>query len=49
MPSNASHKPVVITGDEASGRDSKGSSLIPMLVAGLIAVTVGAILVMTFV
>ena len=49
MPSNASNKPVVITGDAASGRDSRGSSLVPMLVAGLIAVTVGAVVVMTFV
>lgn len=42
-------KPVVISADEASGRDSRGSSLIPMLVAGLVAVTLGAVVVMSFV
>lgn len=40
---------VILSGDEASGRDSEGSSLLPMLVAGLVLVTVGAIVLMTFV
>lgn len=42
-------KPVVISGDNASGRDTQGSSLVPMLVAGLILVAVGAVVVMAFV
>ena len=40
---------VVLSGEQASGRDSEGSSLIPMLVAGLILVTIGALVVMVFV
>lgn len=42
-------KPVVLSGDDASGRDSQGSSLVPMLIAGLILVTIGAVVVMAFV
>ncbi len=41
--------PVVLSGDAASGRDSQGSSLVPMLIAGLIFVTIGAVAVMAFV
>lgn len=40
---------VVLSGDSASGRDSQGSSLVPMLIAGLVLVTIGAIVVMAFV
>lgn len=40
---------VVLSGDQASGRDSEGSSLLPMLIAGLVLVTVGALVLMTFV
>lgn len=47
--SRKTRNPIVISGDEASGRDSHGSSLLPMLVAGLVAVTLGAIAVMAFV
>lgn len=42
-------KPIVLSGDAASGRDSAGSSLVAMLVAGLVLVVVGAIAVMMFV
>lgn len=40
---------IELSGDAASGRDSHGSSLIPMLVAGLVLIAVGAIVVMMFV
>lgn len=43
------HKRIEISGDDASGRDSGGSSLMPMLIAGIILVTIGAIVVMTLV
>jgi len=43
------HERTVLSGDSASGRDSQGSSLLPMLVAGLVLILVGAIVVMTFV
>lgn len=49
MSTGRSSKPVVLTGDEASGRDPRGSSLMPMLVAGLVLVTVGAVVIMAFV
>lgn len=42
-------RPVILSADHASGRDSQGSSLVPMLVAGLVLVTVGAVVVMLFV
>jgi len=42
-------KPVITSGDEASGKDPQGSSLLAMLIAGLVLVTVGAIVVMVFV
>jgi hypothetical protein len=41
--------PVILSADQASGRDSKGSSLVPMLMAGLILVAVGAVVLMAFV
>ncbi|MCB1466762.1 MAG: hypothetical protein KDK08_06380 [Rhizobiaceae bacterium] len=41
--------PVVTSGDEASGRDPQASSLLAMLIAGLVLVTVGAVFVMVFV
>lgn len=43
------HRRVELTSDNASGRDSQGSTLMPMLVAGLVLVVVGAIVVMAFV
>lgn len=42
-------QPVVLSSDEVSGRDSKGSSLVPMLVAGLVLIAIGAVVVMMFV
>ncbi|MEW9806636.1 hypothetical protein [Mesorhizobium marinum] len=44
-----SKEPVILSGDQASGRDSHGSSLVPMLVAGLLLIAVGSVVVMTFV
>jgi hypothetical protein len=40
---------LVFSGENASGRDIGGSSLIPMLIAGLVLITVGAVAVMAFV
>lgn len=40
---------VVIDGDRSSGGDSKGSSLTPMLIGGLVLVILGGIIVMMFV
>ena len=42
-------RPVTRSADKASGRDSQGSSLVPMLIAGLVLIAVGAVVVMTFV
>lgn len=42
-------KPRVFSGEHASGRDINGSSLVPMLVAGLVLVTLGYAAVMIFV
>lgn len=39
---------VIITGDQASGGD-QGSTLIPMLIGGLVLVIIGGIMVMMFV
>lgn len=41
--------PIVTSGDAASGRDTHGSSLLPMLVAGLVLIVIGAVGVMIFV
>lgn len=38
-----------ITGDQSSGGDSQGSTLRPMLIAGLIFVILGGIVIMMFV
>ena len=40
---------VVVSADAASGRDSDGSSLMPMLIAGLVLIVIGAVAVMAFV
>lgn len=40
---------IELSGDDASGRDSRGSTLITMLIAGLVMIAVGAIVLMTFV
>lgn len=42
-------RPVVSSGDHASGKSAEGSTLVPMLVAGLVLVVIGAIIVMAFV
>ena len=40
---------IEITSDQSSGGDSRGSTLLPMLIAGLILIVAGAIAVMVFV
>jgi hypothetical protein len=49
MKPSEARKPVVLSSEAASGRDSQASSLMPMLVAGLILVSLGAVVVMMFV
>ena len=46
---NGMRERVIVSGDEASGRDSHGSSLLPMLVAGLVLITISAAVLMAFV
>lgn len=44
------HKgPIITTSEAASARDEKASSLMPMLIAGLILVVIDGIVVMAFV
>ena len=40
---------VTISSDHSSGGDARGSTLLPMLIAGLILIVIGAIGVMVFV
>ena len=47
--SDGERQRVVFSSGDVSGRDSQGSSLVPMLAAGLVLITVGAIMIMTFV
>ncbi len=42
-------KTLVFSGDQVSGRDSNGSSLVPMLVVGLVLISIGCAAVMIFV
>ncbi len=49
MPTDKPEKRVEISSEGASGRDSNSSSVMPMLIAGLILIVVGAIGVMMFV
>jgi flagellar basal body-associated protein FliL len=42
-------KRVIMSSEAASARDEKASSLIPMLIAGLVLVAVGGVIVMVFV
>ncbi|MET3660827.1 hypothetical protein [Aquamicrobium ahrensii] len=43
------HRRVELSADHASGKDSDGSTLVPMLVAGLVLIVIGALAVMIFV
>jgi len=43
------HNPLVFSGEKVSGREINGSSLMPMLIAGLVLVAVGYVAVMVFV
>ncbi|WP_313192001.1 hypothetical protein [Shinella zoogloeoides] len=49
MDQNEIRKPLVFSGEHVSGRDIEGSSLVPMLVAGLILIAIGYAAVMIFV
>jgi len=42
-------KPFELSGDKASGRDADSSTLLPMLIIGLILIVAGALVVMIFV
>ncbi|MDX3978435.1 hypothetical protein [Shinella sp.] len=42
-------KPLVFSGEQVSGREINGSSLMPMLIAGLVLIAVGYVAVMVFV
>jgi len=46
---NRDHRHVELSGEDASGRDAEGSTLMPMLVAGLVLIVIGALGVMVFV
>ncbi|GLR52427.1 hypothetical protein KYK30_17105 [Shinella yambaruensis] len=49
MNKEETRKPLVFSGEHVSGRDVNGSSLMPMLVVGLILIAVGYAGVMVFV
>lgn len=49
MDRDESRKPAVFSGEHVSGRDLNGSSLMPMLIAGLVMIAVGYAAVMIFV
>ncbi len=49
MNNNERRKPVVFSSEDVSGRDLSGSSLMPMLIAGLILLTLGYLAIMVFV
>jgi len=42
-------KPVILSSENASARDEEASTLVPMLIAGLVLVVLGGIVVMVFV
>lgn len=49
MNKEETRKPLVFSGEHVSGRDVNGSSLMPMLVVGLVLIAVGYAGVMIFV
>ena len=49
MDKEETRKPFVFSSEDVSGRDLNGSSLMPMLVAGLILIGIAAAAVMIFV
>lgn len=49
MDDNKTRKPLVFSSEHASGRDLGGSSLMPMLIAGLILIAIGYVAIMVFV
>lgn len=48
MQSSDRHR-IEVTSDNASGRDTEGSTLLPMLIAGLILIVAGATVIVLFV
>jgi len=46
---SGNHRRVEVSGDQASGRDTEGSSLLPMLTVGLDLIVIGAMVIMVFV
>lgn len=48
MTDDAERKPGVFSSEQVSGRDLDGSSLMPMLIVGLILVSVGYLALMVF-
>lgn len=49
MNNEETRKPLVFSGEHVSGRDLGGSSLMPMLVVGLVLIAIGYAAVMIFV
>ncbi|KSV83767.1 MULTISPECIES: hypothetical protein [Sinorhizobium/Ensifer group] len=49
MDTDEVRKPLAFSGEQVSGRDLNGSSLMPMLVVGLVLVAIGYAAVMIFV
>lgn len=49
METDEQHRMKVFSSEHASGRDLNGSSLMPMLVAGLVLITLGYLFIMVFV
>ncbi|QRI63975.1 hypothetical protein JQ506_02875 [Shinella sp. PSBB067] len=49
MDTNETRRPLVFSGEHVSGRDIDGNSLMPMLIAGLVLIALGAVGVMVFV
>lgn len=49
MDNDETRRPLVFSGEHVSGRDINGSSLMPMLVAGLVLIAIGYVAIMIFV
>ena len=49
MDKDEPRKPLVFSGEQVSGREINGRSLMPMLIAGLVLIAVGYVAVMIFV
>ncbi|MFC5387506.1 hypothetical protein ACFPLB_16220 [Aquamicrobium segne] len=47
--SDSDHRHIELSGEQASGQDAQGSTLMPMLIVGLVLIVIGAITIMIFV